>query len=84
MSRPDPEEYARQVLWQLCGIRAELKSVSQDVIAIRRQLGLGPELGKALQDLETETALQQQMYEQACQRAGVAKDAPPSAPPERS
>jgi hypothetical protein len=78
MSKPNPEEFARALLWQVCGLRAELMTVSQDLIAIKRHLGIGQDLGKIFQKLDEETELQREIYTRACKKAGLVKDEPPS------
>ena len=78
MSKPNAEEYAKALLWQVCGLRAELMSASQDLMAIKRHLGIAPQLGKALKDLDDETDLQRQIYALACKKAGLVADEPPS------
>lgn len=73
MNKPNPEEFGRQILWHLCGLRADLRVVMQ---MMSRQAE--PDISKADEICRkwTEGALkiQRAHYEQALKKAGI----PPS------
>lgn len=74
--KPDPNEFARKVLWQLCGLRSELR---HHRIMQARQMGL--ESGDSEEDImkawdrQTEK-LARELYLDAAQAAGI----PPATP----
>jgi hypothetical protein len=78
MSKPNAEEFARALLWQISGLRAELLTVSQDLLAIKKHLGIAPAIGKLLADIDDETDLQKKIYAKACLKVGLVASAPPS------
>ena len=71
MPTPTAEEYARALLWNICGLRSEIYRVSNDVDAIRKKLKILPHLQKIDDSLKEEMKMQKKLYRDACKRAGL-------------
>ena len=88
MPNPNPEEFARQVLWHLCGIQAHLYQVEQHLIVDLSLRTDDPD--KMAGDLRAKWTsgradIQRTLYAKAAQRAGLSEQAqkppPPDEPP---
>jgi hypothetical protein len=81
MSQPNPEVFAKVVLWHLCGLRADVILVKQDMI--ERQ---AKETGKPSEEIfqkvgKQHRKLRDNLYQEALLEAGLPPDArsdPPS------
>ena len=77
MSKPDPEQFAKVVLWHLAGLRADVHSVETRLAELQ---GWQPGLTE-----EVRTELKQQardkFYLEALAEVGLRNSSPPSSPP---
>jgi len=77
---PNPNEFAKTVLWHLCNLRAEVATLKAQVDEIRKTVVLRPDQVKALTELESqEESLHQTLYRQACSSAKL-PPGPPGTP----
>jgi hypothetical protein len=81
MSKPDPEQFARVVLWHLAGLQADIANLNVRLDEI--QTAVHNPASKALvQETEKQAAATQLfLYERSCNLAGLSAE-PPTAPPE--
>jgi hypothetical protein len=65
--KPDPNEFAKNVLWHLCNLRAEISTLKGQLDEIRKSVVLTPDQAKALTELEAvEESKHQALYRDAC------------------
>ena len=71
MSKPNPETYARVVLWHLCCVRAELLEIQAQVASIRaQQTGqLVHEISQEYQSIVKQHS--ESLYDDAIREAGL-------------
>src|SRR6266446_4751540 len=88
MPSPNPEEYARQMLWHLCGVEAHLYQVQHQMIA-DFSLRLKGDPAKSVELLVEQwktkkEEMQQYLFERAAKQAGLSLQAQSPPPPDES
>jgi hypothetical protein len=79
MSKPDPEAFARAVLWHLSGLRAEVSSLHVAIHDLQERAG-SPITASFVQEcIARDRAKQRELYLEACAEAGVDPDDGPPA-----
>lgn len=74
MSQPNPQAFARAVLWHLSGLRAEVASLHVALHDLQERAG-SPITPKFLQEsIDRDRASQQELYLEACHEAGIDPD----------
>ena len=65
--KPDPNEFAKNVLWHLCGLRAEIGTLKAQLDEVRKSVVLHPDQAKVLTELEAqEHSIHHGLYQSAC------------------
>ncbi|HMO64794.1 MAG TPA: hypothetical protein PKE47_06170 [Verrucomicrobiota bacterium] len=78
MPKPNPEEFAKGVLWHLTSLRAEVYEVQCFVVSLLvAQTGQAVDEIKKMYDKDR-TEMQERFYREACEDAGIQDDLPPS------
>jgi hypothetical protein len=77
MSRPNPEQFARVLLWHLCRARAEIAILRGEVAAFRHRLGHPPPAGAEEESQQMIQEMALKLYQDACKEVGL-PEAPPS------
>jgi hypothetical protein len=79
---PDPEQFARAVLWHLAGARAELSALEVRFTLLEAHLaGKVPSEATGQEWARRIQAQQERLYLEACRAAGLQIEPPPSSPP---
>jgi hypothetical protein len=82
MSNPDPEKFAKVVLWHLAGVRAEIAAIETRLAVLEARIAGGVPSEAAQQEWEQRTQDQQaRLYLDACKEAGLPPEKPPIFPP---
>ena len=81
MSQPNPEQFAKVLLYHLAGVRAEISAIEARLGALQAHL-IGPESEAVRQEWAARVKAQQdRLYLEACEEAGLQTTSPPPSPP---
>jgi hypothetical protein len=77
MAKPDPEEFARKLLWHISGLRAEVRNLHMMFARF-----LAAESGHSEEEVQTKwksdsEAQQKELYLQALEEIGIPPESPP-------
>jgi hypothetical protein len=78
MTQPNPEQFAKAVLWHLSGLRADLASVKAQLDLIQDSMGMASSAEVLQAILERERQTQLKLFEEACRDAGFSVEPPTS------
>ena len=83
---PNPEEFARQVLWKLAGIESQNYLIQAQMIA-ERALKSGKNYDQSVQDLNGawkagRDTMQAKLFEASAKKAGLSLEAQKTPPPD--
>jgi len=74
MSQPNPQAFARAVLWHLSGLRAEVASLHVALHDLQERAG-SPITPEFVQEcIDRDRAKQRELYLEACYEAGIDPD----------
>ncbi|HXR04700.1 MAG TPA: hypothetical protein VN836_08345 [Verrucomicrobiae bacterium] len=80
MQKPDSQEFARQVLWHLASLRAELAHLRMDFEEKVAQTSKAPPLEGVQKWKAKNRFLQVKLYKEALHEAGIPEDKSPPSP----
>ena len=76
MAQPNPEQFAKAVLWQLAGIRAELASARAQLDMVQDKMGMIPSPEFVQEAIDRDKATQLELYTEACTDIGLSPKPP--------
>ena len=74
MTKPDPEAFARAVLWHLAGLRAEVASLHVQLHDLQEAAGRPITESFVQECIDRDRAKQRELYREACAEAGIDPD----------
>ena len=80
MSKPNPEQFAKVLLWHLAGTRADIAAIEVRLAALEERIA-GKVSEETYEKWQARTkTLQAKLYLEACREAGLPTDQPPTFP----
>ena len=83
MNTPDPEQFAKIVLWHLATMKTDVALLTAQVRILEVRLGRVPSDKEQKEWRKQRIKKQLQLFRESCQKAGLASQDPPELPSER-
>ena len=77
MPTPNAEQFARVLLWHLCGLRVEIASLKAEIDGLKHDLGKSPDQTNVKESIQADYETQLKLYQDGCKDAGLST-APPT------
>jgi len=71
MPNPNPEQFARVLLWHLCSARIEIASLKEQIDDFQKKLGHLPQKQSVQESLAFEKQATEKLYSEACKDIGL-------------